>query len=80
MQGAVSDRLGSPRSYFIPAIGFLCTATYGYGMVIYERRMAKKIADSAIAAPNAAGSLDRADSQDEKYDAEESKIETTHIA
>jgi FHS family L-fucose permease-like MFS transporter len=78
MQGAVSDRLGSPKSYFIPAIGFLCTAAYGYGMIFYERRMVKKIADAAIAQPNAAGSLDRADSQDEKY--EEDKIETTHIA
>ncbi|GAA5978186.1 hypothetical protein JCM5350_007425 [Sporobolomyces pararoseus] len=83
MQGAVSDKLGSPNSYFIPAIGFFCTALYGYGMIFYERRMAKKIADAAIAAPNAAGTLDRADSSDEKYESEE-KLEIApqvqHIA
>ncbi|GAA5925800.1 uncharacterized protein JCM15063_005121 [Sporobolomyces koalae] len=78
-QGAVSDRLGAPHSYFIPAIGFFCTALYGYGMIFYERRMAKTIADQAMATPNAQGTLDRADSSDEKY-VEEEKLETTHIA
>jgi FHS family L-fucose permease-like MFS transporter len=80
IQGAVSDKLGSPNSYFIPAIGFFCTAAYGVGMVFYERRMAKTIADAAITGPIVASSLDRSDSTDEKFDTEESKIETTHIA
>jgi len=79
MQGAVSDKMGAHRSYFIPFIGFFLTALYGYAMIIYERRMAKKVADAAISAPVVASSLDRADSTDEKY-VEEDKIETTHIA
>ncbi|GAA5827135.1 hypothetical protein JCM10212_005851, partial [Sporobolomyces blumeae] len=77
-QGAVSDKMGAVRSYFIPFIGFFCSSMYGVAMIIYERRMAKKVADAAIS-PNAvaAGTVSRTDSL-EKEDVE--KVETAYIA
>lgn len=47
-QGALADRIGTERSYIIPAIGFLTVTFYGAGMIWYTKRKAAKVTNASI--------------------------------